>query len=132
MSAYNESKLANVLFTVELARRLAGTGVTANACHPGPVRSGFGRDDDLRGYERFVSSLSQPFLIGPARGAGPLVQLASDPRLRDVTGEYFTRWPLAYFPGPPRRRRPSRAARDPEAARRLWELSEQLVASVPG
>jgi NAD(P)-dependent dehydrogenase (short-subunit alcohol dehydrogenase family) len=131
ITAYNESKLANVLFTMELARRLDGTGVTANACHPGPVRSGFGRDTDTRGFDRFVSTLSQPFLIGPRRGAGPLVQLASSSRLADVTGGYFTRWPLAYVPGPARRRRPARAARDPEAARRLWTVSEDLVASIP-
>lgn len=131
ITAYNESKLANVLFTVELARRLDGTGVTANACHPGPVRSGFGRDTDLRGFERFGSTLSRPFLVGPARGAGPLVQLASDPALAGVTGGYFARWPLAYLPGRARQRPPARAARDADAARRLWEVSEQLVASVP-
>lgn len=131
VTAYNESKLANVLFTLELARRLEGTGVTANACHPGPVRSGFGRDTDLRGFERFGSNLSRPFLISAARGAGPLVQLASDPALAEVTGGYFARWPLAHLPGPARRRPPARAARDPIAAHRLWEVSEQLVSSVP-
>jgi NAD(P)-dependent dehydrogenase (short-subunit alcohol dehydrogenase family) len=120
------------LFTTELARRLEGTGVTANACHPGPVRSGFGRGTDTRGADRFLSTVSQPFLIGPKRGSKPLVRLASAPELAEVTGKYFTRWPVAYLPVKARARLPSRAARDPEAARRLWDESERLVASVSG
>jgi NAD(P)-dependent dehydrogenase (short-subunit alcohol dehydrogenase family) len=131
ITAYNESKLANVLFTVELARRLDGTGVTANACHPGPVRSGFGRDTDTRGFDRLVSTLSQPFLVGPRRGADPLIQLAADPTLADVTGCYFTRRPLAYFPGRARAVAPARAARDEQVAARLWAVSEDLVRKAP-
>jgi NAD(P)-dependent dehydrogenase (short-subunit alcohol dehydrogenase family) len=132
ITAYNESKLANILFTTELARRLEGTGVTANACHPGPVRSGFGRGADTRGADRFLSTVSQPFLIGPKRGSKPLVRLASAPELAEVTGQYFTRWPLAYAPVKARARLPSRAARDPEVARRLWDESERPIASVSG
>ena len=122
--AYNESKLANVLFTMELAERLAGTGVTATCCHPGGVRSEFGGAEDTRGLERLTMAVGRPFLVPPSRGAAPLVRLAADPDLEGVTGAYFTG---GYLPGV-HQRTPSRAARDPEAARRLWELSEDLVA----
>jgi NAD(P)-dependent dehydrogenase (short-subunit alcohol dehydrogenase family) len=119
-AAYNQSKLANILFTHELARRLAGTGVTANCLHPGAVASGFGSADDTVGFERLAMTLAQPFLIGSARGARTIVYLVSSPHVAEVTGGYFVRR---------RRHTPSRAARDPRAARRLWELSEELIAS---
>jgi NAD(P)-dependent dehydrogenase (short-subunit alcohol dehydrogenase family) len=128
---YNESKLANVLFTIELARRLDGTGVTVNCCHPGPVRTGFGSADDTSGMERFGMVLAQPFLIGARRGAAPLVHLAASPKVSGVTGKYFSRRPLAGLPGV--RVSPhqvARAAREPGAPERLWEESEKLVASV--
>jgi NAD(P)-dependent dehydrogenase (short-subunit alcohol dehydrogenase family) len=121
-AAYNQSKLANLLFAFELARRLAGTGVTSNALHPGAVRTGFGGPDDTAGLERVLMVLATPFLVSPARGARTLTYLASSPEVEGVTGQYFVRRRL---------REPSRAARDPDAARRLWELSEELVASVP-
>jgi len=119
---YAESKLANVLFTMELAQRLVGTGVTANACHPGPVRTGFGSADDTRGLERIGLLVSRPFLVTASRGAEPLVYLAASPEVAGVTGAYFSG---GYLPGV-HQRSPSRAARDPLAARRLWELSDQL------
>jgi NAD(P)-dependent dehydrogenase (short-subunit alcohol dehydrogenase family) len=118
-AAYNQSKLANILFTMELARRLAGTGVTANALHPGAVASEFGSADDTRGLERVAMVLGRPFLISPERGARTVVYLASSSAVAGVTGGYFVRC---------RMHTPSRAARDPQAARRLWELSEQLLA----
>jgi NAD(P)-dependent dehydrogenase (short-subunit alcohol dehydrogenase family) len=119
--AYNQSKLANILFTQELARRLMGRGVTANSMHPGAVRSGFGAAGDTRGIERAFLVMGRPFLIGPKRGARTIVYLASSPKVADVTGKYFVRR---------RVHKPSRAARDVDTARRLWELSEELVASV--
>jgi NAD(P)-dependent dehydrogenase (short-subunit alcohol dehydrogenase family) len=119
---YAESKLANVLFTMELAQRLVGTGVTANACHPGPVRTGFGSADDTTGLERIGMLVSRPFLVTASRGAEPLVYLAASPEVTGVTGAYFSG---GYLPGV-HQRSPSRAARDPQAARRLWELSDQL------
>lgn len=118
--AYNQSKLANVLFTMELARRLAGTGVTANCVHPGGVRTGFGGADDTRGFERAVMVVAQPFLSSPEQGSRTVVYAAASPELEGVTGQYLVRCRL---------HTPSRAARDPDAARRLWELSERLLAT---
>jgi len=122
MDAYSKSKLANILFTRELARRLAGTGVTANCLHPGVVRTGFGSADDTRGVERMTMVLSAAFSINAARGARTTVYLAASPEVATRTGGYYVRG---------REHRPSRAARDPEVARRLWEISEELIASVP-
>jgi NAD(P)-dependent dehydrogenase (short-subunit alcohol dehydrogenase family) len=121
--AYAQSKLANILFTVELAQRTLGTGVTANAYHPGSVRTSFGSADDTRGLERLGIALARPFMVPASRGAEPLVRLAVDPALAGVTGAYFCG---GYLPGV-HRRTPSSAARDPEAARRLWELSDKLT-----
>jgi NAD(P)-dependent dehydrogenase (short-subunit alcohol dehydrogenase family) len=117
MEAYARSKLANIWFTVELARRLEGTGVTANAVHPGSVRSGFGRDGDLGPLMAAGMRLAAPFMKSAARGARGPIHLASAPELEGVTGRYFNGT---------RPRTPSRLAQDPDAARRLWELSERL------
>lgn len=122
---YAESKLANLLHANALAARLAGTGVTANACHPGPVRTGFGSADDTTGFERFGMAIARPFLITAASGARPLVHLAASPAVEGATGGYYVG---GYVPGV-QQHRPSRHGRDPEAAARLWELSEQLVAA---
>jgi NAD(P)-dependent dehydrogenase (short-subunit alcohol dehydrogenase family) len=120
--AYNQSKLANVLFTTELARRLAGTGVTANCLHPGAVRTGFGSADDTRGAMRALLVISRPFLIGAKRGSRTIVYLASSPEVEHTSGQYFVRC---------KARTPSKTARDPEEARQLWDLSEELVAAHP-
>jgi NAD(P)-dependent dehydrogenase (short-subunit alcohol dehydrogenase family) len=121
MDAYGKSKLANILFTRELARRLAGTGVTANCLHPGVVRTGFGSADDTTGVERMTMVLSAPFSIGAERGARTTVYLASSPEVATRTGGYYVHG---------RQHRPSKAARDDGAARRLWEVSQELIASV--
>ncbi len=118
MQAYSRSKLANIYFTTELARRLAGTGVTANCLHPGTVATGYGRDGDATGVLAFGVRVIKPFVLTAAQGARTSVYLASSPEVRAVTGEYFVKCKV---------RRPSKAARDVEAARRLWEVSEQLV-----
>lgn len=115
-SAYARSKLANVLFTLELARRLSGTGVTANAVHPGYVNSRFGRDGD--GYERVISLGGRLLAISPERGAATSVYLASSNAVDGATGGYYARGRPAAV---------SRAGRDDVAARRLWATSEQLV-----
>ena len=118
MQAYSRSKLANILFTTELARRLAGTGVTANALHPGTVASGFARDGDASGFLAFGVKLIKPFILTPEKGARTTVYLASSPEVAEVTGKYFVKC---------RARDPSPAARDQAAAARLWSASEELV-----
>jgi NAD(P)-dependent dehydrogenase (short-subunit alcohol dehydrogenase family) len=126
--AYNDSKLCNVLYTVELARRLAGTGVTVNCCHPGPVRTGFGSADDTNGFQRVAMMIATPFMIGPRSGSVPLVRLAADPALVDVTGKYFSRLPMSVLPVAPKAHRPSHV--NDTRCRRLWEESERMIATV--
>ena len=115
--AYNQSKLANVLFTYELARRLQGSGVTANALHPGVVSTGFGAEDPGL-TQRLLVPLLRPFLSDPARGAATSIRLASAPELEGVTGRYFTN-------GSPKRS--SARSRDEDVAARLWQVSADLV-----
>ena len=115
--AYSQSKLANLLFTYELARRLHGTGVTANALHPGVVRTHFGRED-ASGLYRVGLPLARPFMLSPERGAETSVFLASSPEVDGVSGKYFVR---------KRPRRSSRASYDTEVARRLWQVSAELT-----
>ena len=122
MRVYGQSKLANILFTLELARRLEGTGVTANSLHPGTVRTGYGADGDARGLLAFGIKISSPFFLSPAKGARTSVYLASDPAVAGVSGEYFVKC---------RARQPKPWARDQEAARRLWQVSEELVGLAP-
>jgi len=112
LRAYGQSKLANLLFTFELARRLSGSGVTANAVHPGVVGTSllFGGWAPLR--------LLKPFLRGPEQGARTTVFLATSPRVEGVTGRYYK---------DSREIEPSPQARDPETARRLWEISERMT-----
>ena len=114
--AYNQSKLANILFTHELARRLRGTGVTANAVHPGVVRSGFGAEEPGR-----IQRVITPFmglLKSPEQGARTPIQLASSPEVEGITGRYFAN-------GKPRRS--SKRSYDDADARRLWDVSAELV-----
>ena len=87
--AYNRSKLANILFTRELAKRLAGTGVTANCLHPGVVASRFA--DDAGGWTGRVFPFLKRFAISPAKGADTIVYLASSPDVAKVSGEYFAK-----------------------------------------
>jgi NAD(P)-dependent dehydrogenase (short-subunit alcohol dehydrogenase family) len=118
MRTYSRSKLANILFTNELARRLAGTGVTANSVHPGTVASGFARDDDAKGVLAFGIKVIKPFILTPEQGARTSVYVASSPELDGVTGRYFVKC---------RPRTPSPAAQDEAAATLLWSVSEQLI-----
>lgn len=121
MQVYGSSKLANILFTIELARRLSGTGVTANSAHPGTVATGYGRDGDTRGLFAFGLKVIKPFILTPEKGARTSVYLASSPEVAGVTGQYFVKC---------KARKPSAAARDEAAARRLWTVSEELVGVV--
>jgi retinol dehydrogenase-14 len=115
--AYNQSKLANILFTYELARRLQATSVTANALHPGVVRTSFGAEDP-GGVQRRVIPFLRPFMMSPARGAATSIHLAYAPGLEQVTGRYFAnRKP----------RRSSMRSYDVAAAARLWQVSAELA-----
>ncbi|HXP32596.1 MAG TPA: SDR family oxidoreductase [Acidimicrobiales bacterium] len=119
MQVYSKSKLANIYFTTELARRLEGTGVTVNCLHPGTVATGYARDGDASGVLAFGVKVIKPFILSAQQGARTSIYLASSPEVAGVTGQYFVKC---------RARRPSAAARDDEAARRLWKISEELVA----
>jgi NAD(P)-dependent dehydrogenase (short-subunit alcohol dehydrogenase family) len=115
---YARSKLANILFTRELARRWDDSGITANSVHPGFVASRFGRDGDTSGFTNMVFPLLKPFALTPEQGAQTQVYVASAPELASITGGYWAKSAPAT---------PSAAARDDAAAARLWEVSEQLV-----
>jgi NAD(P)-dependent dehydrogenase (short-subunit alcohol dehydrogenase family) len=116
MRVYGRSKLANILFTRELARRLEGTGVTANSMHPGFVGSNFAKNNGLLGVA--AMTLLRPFARSPEKGAETAVYLCSSPKVEGVTGEYFQDCK-------PHRPRPF--ALDDEDAHRLWEVSERMT-----
>jgi len=116
LRVYGQSKLANLLFTAELARRLEGSGVTVNAVHPGAVATGLGKNNGA--WARALVALLGVFFRSPDNGAATSMYVATAPELDGVSGRYFADG---------REKRPSRAARDADAARRLWDISEQLV-----
>jgi NAD(P)-dependent dehydrogenase (short-subunit alcohol dehydrogenase family) len=117
-AAYSASKLANVLHTKALARRLAGSGVTVNAVHPGVVGTELARE-----YPRLVVKLYQLFTLTPVQGAACSLHVATSEEGGRVSGEYFEKSAI---------RPASRAAQDVEAQERLWALSERLVGLAPG
>ncbi|HEX7969447.1 MAG TPA: SDR family oxidoreductase [Stellaceae bacterium] len=119
-TVYGRSKLANILFTRELARRLAGSGVTANCLHPGFVATRFGNNNS--GFFNIGIRIAKLFAISPEKGAETIVYLASSPEVANVSGGYFSGC---------RPTKTSRAAQDDAAARRLWEESARL-AKLPG
>ena len=112
-SAYNQSKLANVLFTKALARRLEGTGVTVNAVHPGVVAT-----ELSRAFPKVLAKIFNFFLITPEQGAACSLHVATAPELSKVTGEYFEKSRIKLA---------SKAARDEAAQERVWALSESLL-----
>ena len=119
-TAYQRSKLANILFTYELARRLEGTRVTANALHPGFVATRFGMNNPL--WFRLAMRLAFLKAIDEEEGAATSIHLASAPEVEGISGRYFAK------------RRPVKSSpesRDPETARRLWEVSERLTGATP-
>lgn len=116
--ALAQSKLANVLFTYELARRLEGTGVTVNCFHPGGVKTGLG--SDMGGVVGALMSVARIFWATPEKGAEAPIHLASAPELEKVTGRYFDRMKIVPKTGG--------KSNDRELARRLWDVSEALIA----
>ena len=115
--AYSQSKLANVMFTCELARRLEGTGVTATVCHPGVVRTSFGAEDQAA-HMAVMIGVARLFMKTPAQGADTPVYLASSPEVEGVTGRYFVNRKPATS---------SKASYDTAAAARLWQASARLA-----
>ena len=116
-SAYNQSKLANVMFTYELARRLPPTSVTANALHPGVVSTSFGAEDPGL-VQRLVVPFARPFMKSATQGAATSIFLASAPDLTGVTGQFFSS---------SKPKKSSEQSYDEAAAARLWQLSADLV-----
>jgi NAD(P)-dependent dehydrogenase (short-subunit alcohol dehydrogenase family) len=116
---YAKSKLENVLFTVELARRLEGSGVTVNALHPGFVRTNFGGNTVGGGIVTFLFRLLVKLIaITPEQGAETSIYLATSPEVEGVTGKYFAKKKIV---------EPARQAKDVGSARRLWEESKRLA-----
>ncbi len=118
MPVYCESKLANIYFTRELARRLEGKGVTVNAVHPGIVSSGFAADGDVKGIFGVLFPLFRPFMLTASKGARTSLHVSTSSELEGKTGGYYAK------------SRPSSItaiAKDDAAAERLWALSEAMI-----
>jgi len=114
-TAYGRSKLCNILFTRELARQWAGTGITANCLHPGFVNTRFGNGG--QGALSVGLNIAKKFALTPEQGAKTIVFLASSPEVVNVSGEYFIKCARAT---------PNQLAQDDNAARRLWEISTEI------
>ncbi|HEY2289484.1 MAG TPA: SDR family oxidoreductase [Thermoanaerobaculia bacterium] len=121
MKAYTRSKLANVLFAAELARRLAGTGVTSNSLHPGSVATNIWSGAPAW-TKPLIQILYRPFFLSPEEGGSFIVQLAADPQLEGVTGKYFEKG-VAVPPAP--------LAQDEALARKLWDVSAAMTGLAP-
>ncbi|MCR5278367.1 MAG: SDR family oxidoreductase [Lachnospiraceae bacterium] len=119
IKAYSQSKLANVLFTRELAKRVKERGITVNCCHPGAVATNMGVDRET-GFGKTITGILRPFFLTPAEGARTAIYLATDESVKDISGEYFYKCRIA---------KSSKRSKDPELAKRLYELSEQLVSA---
>jgi len=116
VQAYRQSKLANILFSKELARRSSGTGVTSNCFHPGGVRTNLIQSSPW--HYRLIWLIITPFLISPRKGADTAVYLASSSMVENVSGEYFVNRKSVD---------PSGLADDPQLAAKLWMTSEELT-----
>jgi retinol dehydrogenase-14 len=115
--AYNQSKLANVLFTYELARRQPAAAITANALHPGVTGTAFGAEDPAT-IQRILVPFMRPFMKTPARGAATSIYLASAPGLEHITGRFFAS---------SKPRKSAKQSHDETAAARLWQASAALT-----
>jgi NAD(P)-dependent dehydrogenase (short-subunit alcohol dehydrogenase family) len=116
--AYGQSKLANILFTRELAKRLEAEGISVNALHPGFVRSDFAKDREKKSNTSLILKMLSPLAIPVEKGALTSIYLASDPEAGKISGEYFAKEAVAKSSGP---------SKDMAAASKLWDLSEELV-----
>ena len=116
-SAYNQSKLANVMFTYELARRLDGSGVTATVLHPGMTNTAFSAEDPSRAFAPLVA-LMRPFMRKPAKGAETPIYLASSPAAAGVSGKYFADRVA---------KESNKSSYDRAITERLWDVSADLV-----
>jgi len=121
MRAYSRSKLANVLFAAELARRLAGSGVTSNSLHPGSVDTNIWSGAPLWA-KPIIQVVFRPFFISAERGGARIVQLAASPDVEGVTGKYFEDGQVV---------EPAPLARDESLATRLWDVSARMVGLAP-
>ena len=115
--AYSQSKLASVMFTYELARRLEGTGVTATVLHPGVVRTSFGAEDQAA-HMTVMIRVARLVMKTPAQGAGTSIYLASSPEIEGITGRYYADC---------KPKTSSKASHDTTAAARLWQASAGLA-----
>lgn len=116
---YGNSKLANILFTVELSKRLAGTGVTANSMHPGVVATNFGANNGIPG--RIFNLMTAWVAITSEEGARTIIYLATSPEVDGVSGNYFVKNKVVAS---------SKQAQDEELARKLWEQTEQKTREI--
>jgi NAD(P)-dependent dehydrogenase (short-subunit alcohol dehydrogenase family) len=115
---YGTSKLCNILFTRELARRVDGTGVTANCLHPGFVGTRLGQNNATNFFIKALARTIMTFGISPEEGAKTIIHLASSPDVATISGEYFYKCKVA---------EPSLAAQDGDAAKRLWDVSAKIA-----
>ena len=117
VKAYSQSKLANVLFTRELAMRLRDRKITVNCCHPGAVATNMGVDRET-GFGKMITGMLKPFFLTPAEGARTAIYLATDDEVRHISGGYFYKCRIA---------KSSKRSKSRRDARKLFELSEEMV-----
>lgn len=120
--AYGQSKLANVLFTREMAKRLAERNITVNCCHPGAVATNMGVSRDT-GFGKTITRMLKPFFQTPEKGARTAIFLATDPSVKEISGEYFYKCKIA---------KSSKRSKDMTLAKRLYDFSVELVPLVVG
>ena len=117
IKAYSQSKLANVLFTRELALRLKSKGIIVNCCHPGAVATNIGISRDT-GFGKTITGMLKPFFQTPEQGARTAIYLAASKDVADITGEYFYKCKIA---------KSSKRSKDMKLAKELFEFTEQIV-----
>ncbi|MFS1514077.1 SDR family oxidoreductase [Chengkuizengella sp. SCS-71B] len=121
MKGYAQSKLANILFTKELSKKLSNTNITVNALHPGAVATNIGVNRKT-GFGKNLIKLVKPFFLSPEEGAATAIYLATSDEVKDTTGEYFYKKKIAFV---------SKVAQDNELAKKLWTWSEKQVFLTP-